>query len=313
MSVRAGPPAFGPGPAAMRGDAPAGRTTPVPRMGDDAGVTALSDERMRDVAARLSAVPGVAGVLLGGSRARGTHSPDSDTDLGLYYRPPLDLVALGELARSVGGAQATVTAPGEWGPWVDGGAWLTIDGAPVDWIYRDLDRVHAAWQDATAGRYAFHQQVGHPLGVPDFAYPGEVALGVVLADPAGELTDLQQRARVYPPALAGALVGGLWEADFLVGVARKAAPRGDVAYVAGCLFRVVGLCAHALHGASRRWLVNEKGAVAAAAALPAAPPGLRSRVDALFEGLDPDPVRLLATLDGATDLIFDTVDACAAA
>jgi len=50
--------------------------------------------------------------------------------------------ALAELARRVTGPGATVTAPGEWGPWVDGGGWLTVDGAAVDWIYRDLDRVH---------------------------------------------------------------------------------------------------------------------------------------------------------------------------
>jgi hypothetical protein len=274
-------------------------------------MTALGDVRMRELAHALVGVPGVVGVLLGGSRARGTHTADSDTDLGLYYRGALDTAALGALAREVGGARARVTAPGEWGPWVDGGAWLTIDGAAVDWIYRDLDRVHAEWRDAQAGRYAFHQQVGHPLGVPGFAYPGEVALGRVLADPAGELTALQLQARDYPRALGDALAGGLWEADFLVGVARKAAPRGDVGYVAGCLFRVVGLCAHALHGASGCWLVNEKGAVAAAAALPGAPAGLRARVDALFGGLDADPVRLLAALDAASDLVFDTVDACA--
>jgi predicted nucleotidyltransferase len=277
---------------------------------DDARVVALSDERMRELAARLTAVPGVVAVLLGGSRARGTHRADSDTDLGVYYRPPLDVAALSGLAREMAGPDATVTRPGEWGPWVDGGAWLTIDGAAVDWIYRDLDRVWTAWRDAERGHYAFHTQAGHPLGVPDFAYPGEVALGVVLADPAGELTALRERAWAYPAALGAALVTGLWEADFLVGVARKAVVRGDVAYVAGCLFRVVGVCAHALHGAAGRWLVNEKGAVAAAAALPGAPTGLQAAVDAVFGGLGAQPEDLGAALDAAADLVLDTADAC---
>lgn len=35
---------------------------------------------------RLGALPGIRAVVLGGSRARGTHRPDSDWDLGLYYR-----------------------------------------------------------------------------------------------------------------------------------------------------------------------------------------------------------------------------------
>lgn len=271
---------------------------------------ALTDAGLRDLATRLTGVGGVVAVLLGGSRARGTHTPDSDTDLGVYYRPPLDVAALGELARQVAGPTAAVTRPGEWGPWVDGGGWLTIDGSAVDWIYRDVDRVRAASAAAAQGRYAFHAQAGHPLGVPDFAYPGEVALGVVLADPTGELTALRREVSDYPAALSEALVEGLWEADFLVGLARKTVTTGDVGYVAGCLFRLVGVCVHALHGAAGRWLVNEKGAVASAAALPGAPAGFRPRVDAIFAGLNADPAAIGSTLDAAADLVLDTADAC---
>ncbi|BFU42388.1 nucleotidyltransferase domain-containing protein [Krasilnikovia sp. MM14-A1004] len=274
-------------------------------------MAALSDARLAELAGQLVRVDGVVGVVLGGSRARGTHTADSDTDLGLYYRPPLDVDGLAALARDVAGPGARVTAPGEWGPWVDGGAWLTVDGAAVDWIYRDLGRVEQAWRDAEQGRYAFHAQAGHPLGVPDFAYPGELALSVVLADRAGELAALRARALVYPPALGDALVAGLWEADFLVGVARKAVSRGDAAYVAGCLFRLVGVCAHALHGAARRWLINEKGAVASAADLPGAPPGFRAEVDAVFAAVDGDPVHLAAAVDAGQDLVLATADACA--
>ena len=109
---------------------------------------------MADLAAlaeRLVAVGGVVGVLLGGSRARGTHHPDSDVDLGVYYRPPLDVDGLAALAREVAGPDATVTRPGDWGPWVDGGAWLSVDGVAVDWVYRDVDRVQTAWRER-AGR-----------------------------------------------------------------------------------------------------------------------------------------------------------------
>ncbi|WP_432522239.1 hypothetical protein [Kineococcus sp. SYSU DK006] len=79
--------------------------------------------------------------------------------------------------------------------------------------------------------------MGHPLGLPSFAYAGEAALALVLADPGGELTRLQQQARNCPPALREAVVASLEEARSLLGGARKAVPRDDGAHVAGCLFR----------------------------------------------------------------------------
>ncbi|HEY0698485.1 MAG TPA: nucleotidyltransferase domain-containing protein, partial [Micromonospora sp.] len=270
----------------------------------------MTEEQLRELARRITAVPGIVGVLLGGSRARGDHTLESDVDLGLYYRPPLDVATLTALARQVAGPDATLTEPGGWGPWVDGGGWLRIDGTAVDWIYRDVDRVRRSRDDARAGRYRFHAQVGHPLGVPDFAYAGEVALGVPLADPSGELAALRADLRDYPPALSAALVEGLWEASFAVDLARKGAARGDTTYVAGCLFRAFGLCAHALHGHAGRWLVNEKGAVAAAGRLPGAPADFAGRAQRIMGSLGGTPVELRSALDAAAELVADTAAAC---
>jgi hypothetical protein len=270
----------------------------------------IDDRELRDVARRVAGVPGVVGVVLGGSRARGEHAPDSDVDLGLYYRRPLDVAALEDLARALAGPAARLTQPGEWGPWVDGGGWLRIADTPVDWIYRDIARVRASWVAAQAGRYAFHAQVGHPLGVPDFAYVGEVALGRVLADPSGELAELQHATRRYPPRLSVALVAGLDEATFTVQIARKAVARADSTYVAGCLFRAVELCAHALHGSARRWLVNEKGAVAAAGRLPNAPADFTRRAHAILAHLGSRPPELERAIESAARLIADTKAAC---
>jgi hypothetical protein len=240
--------------------------------------------RWQDVPGRLVEVPGVVGVALGGSRARGEHAPDSDVDLGLYYRPPLDVDALRRLAAEVSETPAGVTAPGGWGAWVDGGGWLRIGGVPVDWILRDLDRVATSCRDALAGRVEWHFQVGHPLGFPGTAYAGELAHAVLLADPTGELAHRRETVRPFPPALRAALVGGLDEARFLLGGAAKAVPRGDSAYVAACLFRVLLLCAHALHADAGRFVLNEKGALAATGRLEGAPAGFADRAQAVFSG-----------------------------
>ena len=270
----------------------------------------LDEQRLADLAARVAEVPGVIGVVLGGSRARGEHSEDSDVDLGLYYRPPLDVDALGALAREVAGPGAEVTRPGAWGPWVDGGACLRIDGTAVDWIYRDLDRVVTCWRAAQLGQFTFHAQVGHPLGVPDFTYAGELALAKVLTDDTGELAALQQQMATYPVALARALTAGLWEAGFTLDIARKAVSRADTTYVAGCLFRVVLLCAHALHGRAGRWLINEKGAIASAGRLPATPPGFTTRAHGVLAHLGDRPDRLKAAVAAAQTLLDDVRAVC---
>ena len=43
-------------------------------------------ELAQEIAERLGEIEGVAAVVLGGSWARGEARPDSDVDLGIYYR-----------------------------------------------------------------------------------------------------------------------------------------------------------------------------------------------------------------------------------
>ncbi|MFI1737509.1 DUF4037 domain-containing protein [Streptomyces sioyaensis] len=242
---------------------------------------------MEDIAARLVQVPGVVGVMLGGSRARGTHRADSDWDLGVYYRGEPDLAALEALAAELTGGPVEVYAPGAWGPWVNGGAWLVLpDGRHVDWILRDADRVRRVWEECRAGRFEIGVQAGHPLGFWSPAYPGEAALGRVLADTDGELARLRQETRQYPEALRTALTGAaVWDAGFSVAMAAKSSPSRDVLHAALCLSRAVGHLVQALHAHHRVWCLNEKGALAAAAALPQTPPGFGARASALLARL----------------------------
>jgi hypothetical protein len=143
---------------------------------------------MEHLAERMAAIPGVVAVTLGGSRATGTAVEGSDWDFGLYYRgglDPADITALGWPGR--------VFAPGEWGTIVNGGAWLTVDGAKVDLIYRDLDEVLRWTAAAGDGRFEIRREVGYVAGIPTYILAGELALGRVLAG------DLPRPA--FPPRL----------------------------------------------------------------------------------------------------------------
>ena len=151
---------------------------------------------MRRLAAELCVVPGVRAVALGGSRARGTHRPDSDVDLGLYVDANVDLDDLERVAGRWTSGDPSIEPRGGWGPWMDSGAWLVVDGVAVDLILRDVTRVADQCARAARGEFAFHAQPGHPLGFLDIAYAGELATCVPLCDPAGLIPEL---ARIVTP------------------------------------------------------------------------------------------------------------------
>jgi predicted nucleotidyltransferase len=105
---------------------------------------------------------------LGGSWARGEARPDSDVNLGIYYRPddPPAVEDLRRLARELDDRRLSdlVTEIGGWGPWINGGGWLKLAGRPVDWLYRDAGKVAATVERCLSGETACHYQPGHPRG-----------------------------------------------------------------------------------------------------------------------------------------------------
>ena len=157
---------------------------------------------------RLASVSGIEGVVLGGSRALGTHTPESDVDLGLYYAPsaPPDLEALQRIATEIDDKHGadSITPLGGWGPWINGGGWLKVQGIPVDLLYRDLTRVSQVIEDCCAGRVAIHYQPGHPHGFATHIYMGEIA---ECTDPVGSTWRSREAESSYDALSARAAAG----------------------------------------------------------------------------------------------------------
>lgn len=259
----------------------------------------------------LQQAPGVVAIVLDGSRARGTHTPQSDIDLGLYYRPdqPLDLTRLAAIATEMDDAHRpdVITGIGGWGPWINGGGWLTVRAVPVDLLYRDLDSVTSIIQECRAGRPQIVYQPGHPHGFLTAIYLAEIALCRVLWDPTGIIAELKRTTVPYPDALKAALIQQFfWEADFSLKIATKASARGDVSYVAGCCFRAVSCLMQALFALNECYWMNEKGATAIAATFPLAPPRVSERIAAAFLGLAPTEDALTGAIEELERLVDDT-------
>ena len=230
----------------------------------------------------LAGVPGVAAIVLGGSRARGSAHATSDFDIGLYFRAadPLDTQRLLTAAKEISDDPdaAAVTAIGEWGPWIVGGAWLTVGGHKVDLLYRDADAVEAVMQSCRAGVVSMHYQPGHPHGFCSEIWMGEVACCQPTHDPAHLIARLKSIALPYPRPLRDALIRRFqWEILFGIENAELAAARSEPTHVAGCLYRSLACIAQVLFALNERYLINEKGALQEAAGLPLTLPDFAGR------------------------------------
>ncbi|HEY2550431.1 MAG TPA: hypothetical protein VGI64_07625 [Streptosporangiaceae bacterium] len=234
---------------------------------------------MEHIASRLAAIPGVVAVTLGGSQATGRHRPDSDWDFGLYYRGTIDAADVRAL-----GWPGEVTGPGGWGPVVNGGAWLTVDGERVDLCYRDLDEVLGAVSDAQAGHFSIYALATFVAGIPSYVPVGELALGRVLSG------DLPRPG--FPEALA-ASAPERWRslAAMALRTASAHAERADVAATAGALGQALLAEAQARLAERREWALNEKGIIARA--------GLAG-TGALLGSLGSSAERLTAAVSGVS-------------
>ncbi|MFB7654702.1 MULTISPECIES: nucleotidyltransferase domain-containing protein [unclassified Streptomyces] len=254
-------------------------------------LTDPTDEAFLDTTAdRLAALPAVRAVTLGGSRAQGTHRPDSDWDMAVYYRGDFDPDDL----RAVGWA-GEVSEIGAWGGGVfNGGAWLTIDGRRVDVHYRDLDVVEHQVTEAEAGRFRVEPLMFHLAGIPTYLVVAELAINRTLR---GELP-----RPAYPDALR-ATAPAHWHGAAMATLAYARtghAPKGALTQVAGAIALATTQTAHAVLAARGEWVTNEKGIVERA--------GLGG-IDELVAELTPEPHSLTRSVAHTETLLRVALEA----
>ncbi|MEX1103084.1 MAG: nucleotidyltransferase domain-containing protein [Dehalococcoidia bacterium] len=267
------------------------------------------------IAHRLIAIDGVAAVALGGSRARGTATPESDVDLGLYYHAshPPSIESLGALACQLddGHREGLATNFGEWGAWVNGGAWLRVEGVAVDWLYRDMGRVTEVIQACRRGEVTCDYYLGHPHGFHNHIYLGEVHCALPLEDPGNGLNALKLLVAQYPPEMRARIVSRYrYDARFMLEAGRRSAARGDVMHAAGCLFRVVAALVQVVYALNERYFVSEKGSVAEIEGMPMRPARWSSTVSGLLGAPGTTPQRLLHSGERAERLVGAVEELC---
>lgn len=248
----------------------------------------------------LADVSGIQAIVLGGSRARGTHSSESDIDIGIYYdKATLDLVSLNKAAQLIDDKHRDnlVVPPGEWGKWVNGGGWLVINGYHVDFILRDADRVKNVIAECQQGDISAHYQTGHPHAYMNVMYMGELAVCKVLWDKEGNISTLKQVAEKYPQKLKRAIIGFFaFEAEFSLMFAESNAEKNDVYYVTAHIVRVISALNQVLFAVNEEYCLNEKKAVGMIDHFNIHPLGYKDKVNSIFAVAGTDGVNACVQL-----------------
>jgi hypothetical protein len=215
---------------------------------------------------RLSQVPHIQAVVLGGSFASGTQHSQSDLDIGLYYSEaePFSLEAIRAIAGGVSlpDKPPTVTGFYEWGAWVNGGAWIQTQAGKLDFLYRNLDQVQKTIREAQSGicLHDYDQQPAH--GFYSVGYLAETHMCIPLYDPQSLIAGLKKQVQTYPASLKHKIIAdSLWSAQFTLIHARGFAGQADIYGTVGCLNRAAANLTQALFALNETYFLSDKNAM----------------------------------------------------
>ena len=244
------------------------------------------------IVAVLATVPGIEAIVLGGSRARGTHSPASDIDIGIYYdHSTLDIGVLNKATQAVDDEhrENLIASPGGWGKWVNGGGWLVVDGCPVDFILRDLARVEQVVEEGRKGIVSSHYQTGHPHAYINVMYMGELAISKVLWEKGNNVSALKRMAEQYPAELEKALIHLFsFEAEFSLWLAENSIGKDDLYYLTAHVVRSISALNQVLFALNKEYCLNEKKAVKMIDKFDLHPNDYKSTIDDIFAAVGTD-------------------------
>ena len=238
----------------------------------------------------LSQVQGIEVIVLGGSYARGTAREDSDVDLGLYYsenaQPSIQTIK--EMAKKYSTQpNCVVTQFYEWGPWVNGGAWIHTRSGKVDWLYRNLTQVEQVLKEAEQGRFSWDFRQQPPYGFFSVTYLADLQDNLILNDPKDLFAKLKSSAATYPEALRRALIQEhLWSVEFTLMNAKQSAARGCIYATVGCMTRMAAELTQVLFALNRIYFATDKRALETIDTFPICPKDYAQRMNALLSHPD---------------------------
>lgn len=267
------------------------------------------------VANSLKKVKGIEAVVLGGSRASGSYTSKSDIDIGIYYRDSslLDLEDLGRIATELDDQHRSnlINGIGEWGPWINGGGWLNIDGIATDFLLRDLNKVSQVIDACLNKQITIDYQPGHPHGFVNAIYVAETYYCKILWANDNLLKTFKDKITPYPLSIKTGIIDKfLWEAGFSSAIAEKSLSKNDITYTSGCVFRTVSCLTQVLYALNETYLMNEKGALTAMDSFKILPKAFKKNIENIFCSLTFEPDNTKPLISQLSCIVKEVEELC---
>jgi predicted nucleotidyltransferase len=236
-----------------------------------------------NITAELKLIDGVKAIVLGGSYAIGMAVESSDLDIGIYYyeNNPFDIEKIKNIAKQFTiNEQPAVTDFYEWGPWVNGGAWINTANGEVDFLYKNIDQISKTIENAKNGIWENNFEQQPPYGFSSITFLSETQNCQPLYDPDGILRKLKESVKQYPVKLKHAVTQqSLWSAEFTIWQAEKYAAQNDAFNTVGCLTRATKSIVTALFAINELYPMGDKRAVSILEHAKIKPESLTSKID----------------------------------
>ncbi|WP_185218299.1 nucleotidyltransferase domain-containing protein [Sphingobacterium mizutaii] len=235
----------------------------------------------------LEKVEHVSAVVLGGSYATGRANADSDIDIGIYYHEnnPFDIKEIESIAKKYAKDNIpTVTDFYEWGPWVNGGAWIQTEAGKIDFLYRNINQVRRTIQDAMEGIWENHYEQQPPYGFTSLFYLAEIEACKAVFDPQNVIQYLKSLVKIYPEPLKNKIIQeSLWAAEFSIINTNGFAKSNDYYNTFCCFTRTLKAIVQALFAINEIYPISDKKALEILEKADQKPKDLTKKVESILK------------------------------
>ena len=171
----------------------------------------------------------------------------------------------------------------EWGPWVNGGAWIQTPTGKLDLLYRNIEQVQRVIDESQEGLYQHDYYQQPTFGFVSVTYLAETKCCLPLFDPQQLLQKFKRSVETYPVALQQKMIRNcLTIGEFTLVHAHGFADRGDILNTAGCLTKIAFVLLQSLFALNVEYYFGDKGSLEAVDRFPLRPPRFSNRLQDLL-------------------------------